>query len=582
MKKRYITVLSLSALLFLGSCGEDFLYKSPQGSLDSDALTNATGVEMLTINAYAALAAPVDGYDPYQASPFNWVFGGMYGGDANKGSNTGDQATLNEVEIYKTLSTNDYLRQKWGWVYSSSKRVNTALQILAKVEDMNEDIKKTREGELKFLRGLIYFEGTRVFGKFIPYFDESFTDNDPKAHNDKDISSNVLADIDAAIAALPNTQQDVGRANVWAAKALKAKALMYYGKVAEAQPVLKELLESGVTSNGLPYGLEDDLNANWDATMENGKESIFAVQYSNSAQDMGNAAFCLNYPHNTGPGGCCGFYQPSQELANSFQVDANGLPYLNGEYRNMPTVTEPTGDGNVSKNNASIAVDPRLDFTVGRLGIPYKDWGMPETGWIRDPSNGGVFMPKKHVYSKHEADAKLTNLYGGWAPGSAMNMQYLSVRDMVLLYAECLANAGDLKGAMEQVNKIRRRAALPVNIIKLEAGTPAANYKISEYPSTHAAFSNKDVCIKAIRMERKLELAMEGERWFDLVRYGGDVMSAELKAYVDYERKYLSKYAAAAVLSPAKTMFPIPDEQIQTVGNDENGQPYLVQPEAWR
>lgn len=153
MKKRYITVLSLSALLFLGSCGEDFLYKSPQGSLDSDALTNATGVEMLTINAYAALAAPVDGYDPYQASPFNWVFGGMYGGDANKGSNTGDQATLNEVEIYKTLSTNDYLRQKWGWIYSSSKRVNTALQILAKVEDMNEDIKKTREGELKFLRG---------------------------------------------------------------------------------------------------------------------------------------------------------------------------------------------------------------------------------------------------------------------------------------------------------------------------------------------------------------------------------------------------------------------------------------------
>ena len=76
---------------------------------------------------------------------------------------------------------------------------------------------------------------------------------------------------------------------------------------------------------------------------------------------------------------------------------------------------------------------------------------------------------------------------------------------------------------MEQVNKIRRRAALPVNIIKLEDGTPAANYKISEYPSTHAAFSNKDVCIKAIRMERKLELAMEGERWFDLVRYGDNI-----------------------------------------------------------
>ena len=174
-------------------------------------------------------------------------------------------------------------------------------------------------------------------------------------------------------------------------------------------------------------------------------------------------------------------------------------------------------------------------------------------------------------------------LYGGWAPGSAMNMQYLSVRDLKLLYAECLANEGNLAGAMAQVNDIRRRAALDCNIVRLDDGTPAANYKIAEYPASHAAFSNKDVCIKAVRMERKLELAMEGERWFDLVRWGGDVMSAELKAYTNYEQKYIPKFAAASVLPPSRTMLPVPDNQIMTMGNDpETGTPYLVQPDPWK
>ena len=176
-------------------------------------------------------------------------------------------------------------------------------------------------------------------------------------------------------------------------------------------------------------------------------------------------------------------------------------------------------------------------------------------------------------------------LYGGWAPGSAMNIQYLSLRDIKLLYAECLANDGQLAEAMAQVNDIRHRAGLDVNIIKRADGKPAANYSIAEYPTTHAAFSNKETCIKAIRMERKLELAMEGERWFDLVRWSnnGDYMARELKAYVDYEKQYITKFAGASYLSPSKTMLPIPDNEVLTMGNDpETGTPYLVQPEAWR
>lgn len=587
MKRNYILVAGLAAAmtLSLASCGDDFLTKAPQGVLDKETMASATGVDLMTTAAYASMAAPVENFDPYQATPFNWVWGGIYGGDANKGSDAGDQSTVNEIELYNTLTTNGYLDQKWAWVYNASKRINFALSGLLAATDIPEATVKSRKGELKFLRALTYFEGIRVFGPYIPYVDETNTANDPKMHNDKDITANVMADIDDAIANLPETQSEVGRANVWAAKSLKAKMLVYQGKFADAKAILAEVLTSGVTSNGLAYGLEDNLNNNFNALTENGKESIFAVQYSNAAQNMGGAMYCLAYPHNSGPGGCCGFYQPSFELANSFQVDANGLPYLNAEYRtNGKTVSRRGGEGEpVGVPDLTIAVDPRLDFAIGRHGIPYKDWGMPKDDWVRDPTNGGIFMPKKHVFSKAEETAGMKALYGGWAPGSAMNMQYLSVRDMTLLYAECLAETGDLAGAMAQVNKIRQRAANDANIVRTADGKPAANYQIKEYPASHAAFSSKDVCLKAIRMERKLELAMEGERWFDLARWGGDYMSKELKAYTDYEQKYITKYTAASVLSPARTFLPVPDNQIQTMGTDpETGTPYLVQRDVWK
>lgn len=586
MKSKYILVLGCLAALSFSSCGDDFLGKEPQGALTPDALANPTGVELLTVSAYAGLAVPVDGYDPYQASPFNWVWGGIYGGDANKGSDPGDQSVVNEIEMYNTLSTNGYIAQKWAWVYVMAKRVNLALQAWQGAEGMpgmSDADRKSRYGELKFLRALAYFEGIRVFGPFIPWIDETYAENDPKVHNDINIYDNVLKDIDDAIANLPETQTEVGRANVWAAKGLKGKILMHKGDIAAAKTVLADVVNNGKTSNGVAYGLEDDLDNNFNALTENGKEAIFSIQYSAADENTGGAPFCLNYPHNSGPGGCCGFYQPSFELVNSFQVDAQGLPYLNGEYRTKATVSRKGGSSEpfVVTDN-SIAVDPRLDFAVGRYGIPYKDWGMPKDDWVRNPVNGGIFMPKKHVFSKAEEAAGMKNLFNGWAPGSAMNMQYLSVRDIKLLYAEALADAGQLSEAMEQVNDVRRRAALDVNIIKLENGQPAANYKVAEYPTSHAAFTSKDVCIKAIRIERKIELAMEGERWFDLVRWGGDVMSSELKAYINYEKQYIPKFAAASVLPAAKTMLPVPDDQVLTMGNDESGKPYLVQPDAWK
>ncbi len=583
MKSKNILYLFIfMAFFMLYSCGEDFLYKAPQGSIDQAALMNQTGIDLLTTNAYANLTE-----NGWGATPFNWTFGGMYGGDANKGSDANDQSVLNEMEMYNVLPTNGYINEKWEWIYKGSKRVNVALQTMAAVKDLPEAFRKSRNGELHFLRALFYFEGIKIFGPYIPWVDETITDNDPKVHNDLDIYEKVLNDLDIAIQDLPEKQDLPGRANIWAAKALKAKILMQKGDLTAAKPILKEVLEKGITSNGKKYDLEDDLTANFSSYNDNGKESIFAVQFS-SDYNNANSGMSLCYPHGGAgsPGGCCGFYQPSNELANSFKVDKDGLPLLDNSYRNEPYVTirnADTGEDAPLSVNTNVAVDPRIDFAIGRFGIPYKDWGFPKNNWIRDVANGGFFMPKKHVYTKKEQDEGLAagNLHDGWAPGSAINLQYLSVRDCILLYAECLANDGDLEGAMEMVNKIRERAAKDVNIIKID-GVPAGNYKIGLYPKTNPAYTNKEMCIKAIRMERKLELAMEGQRWFDLARWGGSYMSQELANYINFEKKFLAKFATAAVLSPEKTIFPIPEGQIQTMGNDENGKPYLVQPNPWK
>ena len=375
-----------------------------------------------------------------------------------------------------------------------------------------------------------------------------------------------------------------GRANSWAAKALKAKVLLQRGDLAAAKPILKDVIDNGVTAQGVKYGLEDRMDDNFNSFNDNGKESIFAVQFAAESQNA-NSGMSLCYPHGGGPGGCCGFYQPSNELANSFKVNANGLPLLDKSYRNAPYVSSRnTGEGFLSVNGG-MPVDPRLDFAIGRFNIPYKDWGLPQNAWIRDVVNGGFYMPKKHVFSKEELDAGLAHggFHDGWAPGSAMNLQYLSFRDVLLQYAECLANDGELAAAMGYVNQIRTRAAHPDNIIYLPDGvTPAANYRVENYPASHATFSNQDECILAVRMERKLELAMEGQRWFDLSRWGGTYMNTALKEYLEFEQNFIPKFGTAAVLDAAKTMFPLPEAQIQTMGNDENGNPYLVQPAPWR
>ncbi|MFV0346395.1 MAG: RagB/SusD family nutrient uptake outer membrane protein [Bacteroidales bacterium] len=574
MKNYNVILLILASVFICSTCSDSFLDKSTEGNIGQEALISEEGVTMLTTAAYANMTE-----NNWGASIMNWTFGGMYGGDANKGSDPGDQNILNEMELYQTSTTNGYIADKWNWVYAGVGRCNEVLKIIPQVDGLNESVGNTRAAEVRFLRALHYYEGIKVFGVFIPWIDETITEPNPKVHNNIDITEKVIADLDFAATNLPAIPDLPGRANSWAAKTLKAYLLMQVGRNGEALPILEDVVNNGVNSKGDAYGLMDNINDNFSVATENNKEAVFSIQFSVDAPDNSNSGISLAYPHNSGPGGCCGFYQPSFELANSFQVDVDGLPYLDDAYRDFKSVTEWGGD--LSINNYAIAVDPRLDIAIGRYDIPYKDWGLPNSNWVRNPSNGGCFFPKKHVFSKAEQENGYKGLPLGWSPGSALNYEYMRVADVYLRYAECLAEAGKLSNAMEYVNRVRARAANTVNFVTREDGSYAANYQIEIYPNGHEAFSNKETCVKAIRFERKLELAMEGHRWFDLARWGGDYMSQELSEYVKYESDFIAKFSTAQTLSPNRTNFPLPQAQIDILGKDENGEAYLKQNEAW-
>jgi hypothetical protein len=366
--------------------------------------------------------------------------------------------------------------------------------------------------------------------------------------------------LDAAVANLPATQGSVGRANVWAAKALKVKALMFQKNFAAALTLAKDVIANGVTTKGTKYALAANMFDNFNAETKNSSEAIFSTQQSvndNSGGNNGGWGDVLNFPYNGGPGGCCGFYQPSISLANSYKVDANGLPLLDTwnatDFKNDQGIAS----GAAFSPDVTTPVDPRLDFTIGRRGVPYLDWGLhPGNDWIRDQNNGGPYAAIKHVYYKRQAGALTDNSF--WTSGiTANNYTFIRFSDLLLWAAECEVEVGSLANAVTYVNQVRNRVkSNPTSWVKMPGGANAANYQIGLYTS----FPDQTYGRKAVRFERKLELASEGHRFFDLVRYG--IADVELNAYIAKEKAKRTFFANATFTKGKSEYFPIPQSQI--------------------
>ncbi len=569
--KKIILLTSVFVLFFVFSCRDSFLDVQPKAALSGETLTNKAGVNLLLVGVYALLdgwATPGGAYRSYQCGADNWVYGSVASDDAYKGTIAGDQPPISLIEQANISSDNIYFRGKWRGMYDGIARANDVLQILANVKDATDAEKAQIIAEARFLRGFFHFDLKKVYNN-VPYIDEKIYDpknlESTKVPNTTDIWPNIEADLKAAADVLPAKQAQVGRPTKWAAQAMLAKVYLFEKKYAEA----KTLLEGIVASN--QYKLMDKYHDNFRATTNNNTESIFEIQYSvndgASGGENGNAGSTLNYPY--GGGGvttCCGFFQPSQNLVNAFKTK-DGLPQLD-DYN----ATDMTSDQNIESTAAFTPyageVDPRLDWTVGRRGIQYLDWGVhPGKVFVRDQSYGGPYSPKKHVMYKSDVGS---NTFAGNPRLNANNYRMIRLSHVLLWLAEIEIEIGTLDKAQGYVNQIRKRAANADGFVKTTTGANAANYVIKEYTT---AWTDKAVARKAVQFEERLEFAMEGHRRFDLVRWG--IADVTLNAYYASEKSKRSYLTGVTFVKGKHEYFPIPLQEI--LNSQVAGQPTLKQ-----
>ncbi|HEX3934797.1 MAG TPA: RagB/SusD family nutrient uptake outer membrane protein [Puia sp.] len=599
-KLKYIAFAVLPVVsIGIYSCNKA-LSKPPAGSILGISLATKSGVDGLLIGAYSMLDGYSSGntnnggtYTSWETCTSNWVWGGIASDDAYKGSNTTDQPNAAPIENHSLDPSDEFLSEKWAMCYNAIQRSNDVIREIPLVLDGSLTSAAAAEdiAEATFLRGVFHLEAAKLW-RNIPYVGAqvSYANGNYMVPNPAPVWDSIEADFTAAMAVLPKTQSDVGRANYYAAEAFLAKAYMFDHQYTKAKPLLDDVINNGTTQSGAKYALGPFEN-NFDAAYRNNSESIFCVQMTTndgSGGQNGNEGDMLNFA--AGPyTGCCGFYQPSYSLGNAYKTDANGLPMLGIDAATgLPNydVTPLATDHGLSATQAftppTDALDPRIDWTLGRRGIPYLDWGIcGGESWSR----GDVvpYNPIKNVFWHSEQPGAVDALALGWGSnqGTAINFNLIRLPDAILWRAECEVEANDLSDAEADVNLVRNRmAAHPeywvhtyVDNTNPASGfttTPAANYKIGLYSGQFAA-NGQTYAREAVYMERQLELAMEGHRFFDLQRYDGlfggpmpaGYMATMLNAYIKADTRISNPVLNGHTFTQGKNeLYPIPQEQV--------------------
>lgn len=539
------TVFAASSLS-LTSC-DDFLDLKPTGTFTEEQLDDSS-IEGLMASAYAGLEAHFFGNNESFAGPItNWVFD-VRSDDALKGG--GDitmEQYIHQLEVSNVTSDNAVALDKWRNNYYAISRVHKAMNA---IENSNIANKATYLGELKLLRAYFYFDLIRIF-KQVPYFTENEDPNGKRAdeYTRDQIFSFIKQDLVDAYSVLPEEQSQAGRFNKYVAAAVMAKVSAFTSNWSDVETYANYVIGSN------KYDFYDNYGDMSKIEFNNKKESVMAVQFSTANNNAHiNWSNLLNTTYSEGAlfGTGDDFFLGSQNLVDAFATDNNGLPYLDGSDHYVKTTEN--GDGNYEGN-----VDPRLDFTVGRLGMPFRGHTYNKK-WCRAYDIYGEYSGKKGLIDPSSPDMVQGFPWGA----SALNYCIIRYSDIVLLKAEALIEQNkQLDEARTLINDVRKKAQRSIDggYTPQDLDPFNANYNVGLYPSEGWT---QEYARKAVRMERRLELAMEGNRWFDLLRWNTAVST--VNAYMQSEQRYHTYYAGNSI-SENELYFPVPYEEV----NNSNG-----------
>lgn len=560
MKKILYSVLTVLALVGTTSCSDFLDDQKPQGVLDSDMVKDPSNVDNLVISAYAVFTTAED----VNSSFSMWNFD-VRSDDAYKGGNgTSDGDVFHQLEIEQgVLTTNWNINDMWVRLYNCISRVNSAISVLEATSDSYQ-LKAQRLGEMKFLRAYAHFLLKRLY-KNIPFImDANLKQEDYNTLSNTEFNNDegwqqIINDVEYAYSVLPVKQTDKGRPSKAAAAAFLTKVYLYkaYRQDDAASNQVtsinrEDLLKVIEYSNPDIYSaggfdLESDFHNNFrpETQYENGVESIWAMQYSiNDGTKYGNLnwSYGLIVPNIPGvTDGGCDFYKPSQNLVNAYRTDADGHPFID---------TFNNKDYDLTQD-----ADPRLFLTVGLTGLPYefnsKYMMDASSTWSR--SNG---LYGYYVTLKQNVDPDCGYMVKGSWWGTPMNRIVFRYADVLLERAEAYAQLNETGEAIKLVNKIRLRAKQSTGMIANYPSDYGVKFNISTY---NGSYSQEDA-LKIVKMERRLEMGMESERFFDLVRWG----EAEkvLNKYFAEETNNCSIYGDAHFTANKNEYLPIPFSQV--------------------
>lgn len=560
MKKILYSVLTVLALVGTTSCSDFLDDQKPQGVLDSDMVKDPSNVDNLVISAYAVFTTAED----INSSFSMWNFD-VRSDDAYKGGNgTSDGDVFHQLEIEQgVLTTNWNINDMWVRLYNCISRVNSAISVLETTSDSYQ-LKAQRLGEMKFLRAYAHFLLKRLY-KNIPFImDANLKQEDYNTLSNTEFNNDegwqqIINDVEYAYNVLPVKQTDKGRPSKAAAAAFLTKAYLYKAYRQDdpssnqvtsinREDLLKviEYSNPDIYSAG-GFDLEPDFHNNFrpETQYENGVESIWAMQYSiNDGTKYGNLnwSYGLIVPNIPGvTDGGCDFYKPSQNLVNAYRTDADGHPFID---------TFNNKDYDLTQD-----ADPRLFLTVGLTGLPYefnsKYMMDASSTWSR--SNG---LYGYYVTLKQNVDPDCGYMVKGSWWGTPMNRIVFRYADVLLERAEAYAQLNETGEAIKLVNKIRLRAKQSTGMIANYPSDYGVKFNISTY---NGSYSQEDA-LKIVKMERRLEMGMESERFFDLVRWG----EAEkvLNKYFAEEANNCSIYGDAHFTANKNEYLPIPFSQV--------------------